>query len=164
MNGEHDWTNKVHEAPGMSGENARSEGRQGLLRLDRQRAEAGQTAIRAEARLRPATTFQPRGPTESRPWGWIRVSGIWTATGLGRALATLLIAGYAGLARRQLQGVPRSRPWLEGAPSRQKRAFPQGVPIEPPATVATVQGRYQSPPICKDNLSYHEICISDTRQ
>lgn len=35
------------------------------------------------------------------PWGWIWIAGTWIATGLGWALATLLIAGYTGLARQQ---------------------------------------------------------------
>jgi hypothetical protein len=56
------------------------------------------------------------GPNGSVPWGWTWVAGTWIATGLGWALATLLIAGYTGLARRQLHEVPlhevpRSPPW-----------------------------------------------------
>ena len=35
------------------------------------------------------------------PWGWAWAAGAWLATGLGWALATLLVAGDTGLARRQ---------------------------------------------------------------
>jgi hypothetical protein len=41
------------------------------------------------------------GPNGHVPWGWTWVAGTWVATGLGWALATLLIAGYTGLARHQ---------------------------------------------------------------
>jgi hypothetical protein len=41
------------------------------------------------------------GPNGNAPWGWTWVAGTWVATGLGWALATLLIAGYTGLARQQ---------------------------------------------------------------
>jgi hypothetical protein len=41
------------------------------------------------------------GVDGSAPWGWAWILGTWTATGLGWALATLLVAGYTGLARRQ---------------------------------------------------------------
>jgi hypothetical protein len=34
------------------------------------------------------------------PGGWVWVAGSWVATGLGWALATLLVAGYTGLVRR----------------------------------------------------------------
>jgi hypothetical protein len=33
-------------------------------------------------------------------WGWFWVAVAWLATGLGWAAATLLVAGYAGLVRR----------------------------------------------------------------
>lgn len=39
------------------------------------------------------------GPNGHAPWGWAWVSGTWIATGLGWALATLLVAGYTGLVR-----------------------------------------------------------------
>jgi hypothetical protein len=39
------------------------------------------------------------GPDGHAPWGWVWVSGTWIATGLGWALATLLVAGYTGLVR-----------------------------------------------------------------
>lgn len=45
-----------------------------------------------------ATYWGPNGDT---PWGWIWIAGTWIATGLGWALATLLVAGYTGLARQQ---------------------------------------------------------------
>jgi hypothetical protein len=41
------------------------------------------------------------GPNGSAPWGWTWVAVTWIATALGWALATLLVAGYTGLARRQ---------------------------------------------------------------
>lgn len=41
------------------------------------------------------------GVTGNAPWGWAWVTGTWIATGLGWALATLLVAGYTGLARLQ---------------------------------------------------------------
>jgi hypothetical protein len=41
------------------------------------------------------------GPNGSAPWGWTWVTVTWIATGLGWALATLLVAGYTGLAHRQ---------------------------------------------------------------
>ena len=41
------------------------------------------------------------GPNGSVPWGWSWIAATWIATGLGWALATLLVAGYTGLARRQ---------------------------------------------------------------
>jgi hypothetical protein len=41
------------------------------------------------------------GPNGHASWGWTWVAGTWVATGLGWALATLLVAGYTGLARRQ---------------------------------------------------------------
>lgn len=34
------------------------------------------------------------------PWGWPWVAGTWVATGLGWSLATLVVVGYTGLARR----------------------------------------------------------------
>ena len=34
------------------------------------------------------------------PWGWPWVAGTWAATGLGWSLATLVVVGYTGLARR----------------------------------------------------------------
>ena len=40
------------------------------------------------------------GPDGHAPWGWVWVSLTWVATGLGWALATLLVAGYTGLVRR----------------------------------------------------------------
>ena len=40
------------------------------------------------------------GPDGHAPWGWIWVGGAWVATGLGWALATLLVAGYTGLVRQ----------------------------------------------------------------
>lgn len=45
-----------------------------------------------------ATYWRPDGHAS---WGWIWVAGTWIATGFGWALATLLVAGYTGLARRQ---------------------------------------------------------------
>ena len=41
------------------------------------------------------------GPNWNVPWGWAWAADTWAATGLGWALATLLFAGYTGLARRQ---------------------------------------------------------------
>jgi hypothetical protein len=41
------------------------------------------------------------GPNASAPWGWAWVAGTAIATGLGWALATLLVAGYTGLVRRE---------------------------------------------------------------
>ncbi|HEY2638613.1 MAG TPA: hypothetical protein VGI66_01830 [Streptosporangiaceae bacterium] len=41
------------------------------------------------------------GPDGHAPWGWLWVGGAWVATGLGWALATLLVAGYTGLVRRE---------------------------------------------------------------
>ena len=41
------------------------------------------------------------GPNGSAHWGWAWVSATWAATGLGWALATLLIAGYTGLVRQE---------------------------------------------------------------
>ena len=35
-----------------------------------------------------------------RPWGWAWVASTWVATGLGWSLATLVVVGYTGLARR----------------------------------------------------------------
>jgi hypothetical protein len=40
------------------------------------------------------------GPSGQVPWGWIWVAVTWTATGLGWALVTLLVAGYTGLVRQ----------------------------------------------------------------
>lgn len=40
------------------------------------------------------------GPYGQVPWGRAWVIGSWIATGLGWALATLLVAGYTGLVRR----------------------------------------------------------------
>ncbi len=40
------------------------------------------------------------GPDGHAPWGWVWVGLTWVATGLGWALATLLVAGYTGLVRR----------------------------------------------------------------
>jgi hypothetical protein len=40
------------------------------------------------------------GPDGSSPWGFAFVVATWIATGLGWALATLLVAGYTGLVRR----------------------------------------------------------------
>ena len=40
------------------------------------------------------------GPDGHAPWGWVWVGGTWVATGLGWALATLLVAGYTGLVRQ----------------------------------------------------------------
>ena len=40
------------------------------------------------------------GPDGHTPWGWAWVAGTWIATGLGWALATLLVAGYTGLVRQ----------------------------------------------------------------
>ena len=39
-------------------------------------------------------------PDGHAPWGWAWVAGTWIATGLGWALATLLVAGYTGLVRQ----------------------------------------------------------------
>jgi hypothetical protein len=41
------------------------------------------------------------GPNGNAPWGWTWVAGTWAATGLGWGLATLLVAGYTGIASRQ---------------------------------------------------------------
>jgi hypothetical protein len=41
------------------------------------------------------------GPNGHAPWGWAWATATWLATGLGWALATLLVAGYTGLARQQ---------------------------------------------------------------
>ena len=41
------------------------------------------------------------GPNGSAPWGWAWTAGNWLATGLGWALATLAVAGYTGIVRRQ---------------------------------------------------------------
>jgi hypothetical protein len=40
------------------------------------------------------------GPDGHPPWGYAWVAGTWIATGLGWALATLLVAGYTGLVRQ----------------------------------------------------------------
>ena len=40
------------------------------------------------------------GPDGHATWGWVWVGGTWIATGLGWALATLLVAGYTGLVRQ----------------------------------------------------------------
>jgi hypothetical protein len=40
-------------------------------------------------------------PDANLPWGWAWVASTWIATGLGWAIATLLVAGYTGLVRRQ---------------------------------------------------------------
>jgi hypothetical protein len=40
------------------------------------------------------------GPDGHAPWGWLWVGSSWVATGLGWALATLLVAGYTGLVRK----------------------------------------------------------------
>jgi hypothetical protein len=40
------------------------------------------------------------GPDGHAPWGEAWVAGTWIATGLGWALATLLVAGYTGLVRQ----------------------------------------------------------------
>jgi hypothetical protein len=39
------------------------------------------------------------GPDGGAPWGWAWVAATWAGTGLGWALATLLVAGYTGLVR-----------------------------------------------------------------
>jgi hypothetical protein len=41
------------------------------------------------------------GPDGHAPWGWAWNAGTWIATGLGWALATLLVAGYTGLVRQE---------------------------------------------------------------
>jgi hypothetical protein len=41
------------------------------------------------------------GPDGHAPWGWLWVGSAWVATGLGWALATLLVAGYTGLVRQE---------------------------------------------------------------
>jgi hypothetical protein len=41
------------------------------------------------------------GPDGHAAWGWIWVGSSWAATGLGWALATLLVAGYTGLVRQE---------------------------------------------------------------
>jgi uncharacterized protein YjbI with pentapeptide repeats len=43
---------------------------------------------------------QSWGPDGSAPWGRAFVAATWIATGLGWALATLLVAGYTGLVRQ----------------------------------------------------------------
>jgi hypothetical protein len=40
------------------------------------------------------------GPDGSSSWGWVFAVATWIATGLGWALATLLVAGYTGLVRQ----------------------------------------------------------------
>jgi hypothetical protein len=35
-----------------------------------------------------------------RAWTWLWISSTWLATGLGWAMATLLVAGYTGLVRK----------------------------------------------------------------
>jgi hypothetical protein len=35
------------------------------------------------------------------PWGWVWVGGAWLATAFGWSIATLLVVGYSGLARRE---------------------------------------------------------------
>ena len=40
------------------------------------------------------------GPDGHAPWGWAWLGLTWVVTGLGWALATLLVAGYTGLVRR----------------------------------------------------------------
>ena len=49
------------------------------------------------------------GPYGQVPWGRAWVAGTWIATGLGWALATLLVAGYTGLVRQQLTSVSKRR-------------------------------------------------------
>lgn len=41
------------------------------------------------------------GPDGHAAWGWLWVGSSWLATGLGWALATLLVAGYTGLVRQE---------------------------------------------------------------
>jgi hypothetical protein len=41
------------------------------------------------------------GPDGHAAWGWLWVGSAWAATGLGWALATLLVAGYTGLVRQE---------------------------------------------------------------
>ena len=41
------------------------------------------------------------GPDGHAAWGWLWVGSAWVATGLGWALATLLVAGYTGLVRQE---------------------------------------------------------------
>lgn len=41
------------------------------------------------------------GPDGHAAWGWVWVGSAWVATGLGWALATLLVAGYTGLVRQE---------------------------------------------------------------
>jgi hypothetical protein len=41
------------------------------------------------------------GPDGHAAWGWLWVGSAWGATGLGWALATLLVAGYTGLVRQE---------------------------------------------------------------
>jgi hypothetical protein len=41
------------------------------------------------------------GPDGHAAWGWVWVGSSWVATGLGWALATLLVAGYTGLVRQE---------------------------------------------------------------
>ena len=41
------------------------------------------------------------GPDASTPWGIAFTVATWIATGLGWALATLLVAGYTGLVRQE---------------------------------------------------------------
>jgi hypothetical protein len=41
------------------------------------------------------------GPDGHAAWGWVWVGAAWLATGLGWALATLLVAGYTGLVRQE---------------------------------------------------------------
>jgi hypothetical protein len=40
-------------------------------------------------------------PDGHAAWSWLRVGSAWAATGLGWALATLLVAGYTGLVRQE---------------------------------------------------------------
>ena len=53
-------------------------------------------SFRSSTSTRPST----RGPYGQVPWGRAWFAGTWIATGLGWALATLLVAGYTGLVRR----------------------------------------------------------------
>ena len=41
------------------------------------------------------------GPDGHAAWGWLWADSAWAATGLGWALATLLVAGYTRLVRQE---------------------------------------------------------------
>ncbi|MFI6687113.1 hypothetical protein [Streptomyces sp. NPDC050485] len=48
--------------------------------------------------VRQVENWRPNGATS---WGWLYVSGVWIATGLGYMLTTLIVIGYTGLVHRE---------------------------------------------------------------